>query len=296
MRHTLRYNFRTVRLVLGLAILFTYLVMIWGGIVRSTDSGLACPSWPLCYGDFSLPKDTSAKLEMGHRTVSSLAGLFVFLTFIYVWKHFKGLPRFTSALALLFTVSAALTGMKMIKSEAPSLKYVSHMLLESFHIYESMLILGSLVLTYRFIQKDKPTGDGIPLWAYAFALTTMITGVLVRYTGSGEACGHEWPTCAGALIPDLSNWQVALQFIHRNISYLTWLAFLLYLVVSRSRLALYTFALINLQFVLAVSMVLSGFFLPLAFLDVASGFFLFAWLTYHLKLGEPQPSLRTAWQ
>jgi len=285
-----------MRLVLGLAILFTYIVMIWGGMVRSTDSGLACPSWPLCYGDFSLPKDTSAKLEMGHRTVSSLAGLFVFLTFIYVWKHFKGLPRSTSALALLFTVSAALTGMKMITSEAPSLKYVSHMLLESFHIYESMLILGSLVLTYRFIQKDKPTGDGIPLWAYAFALTTMITGVLVRYTGSGEACGHEWPTCAGALIPDLSNWQIALQFIHRNLAYLTWLAFLLYLVVSRSPLALYTFALINLQFVFAISMVLSGFFLPLVFLDVASGFFLFAWLTYHLKLGEPQPSLRTVWQ
>jgi cytochrome c oxidase assembly protein subunit 15 len=68
------------------------------------------------------------------------------------------------------------------------------------------------------------------------------------------------------------------------------------LVVSRSRLALYAFALINLQSVLAISNVLSGFFLPLAFLDVASGFFLFAWLTYHLKLGEPQPSLRTAWQ
>jgi cytochrome c oxidase assembly protein subunit 15 len=233
---------------------------------------------------------------MGHRTISSLAGLFVLLTFIYVWKHFKGLPRLTSALALLFTVSAALTGMKMIKSETPNLKYVSHMLLESFHIYESMLILGFLVLTYRFIQKDKTTGDGIPLWAYAFALATMITGVLVRYTGSGDACGHEWPTCAGALIPDFSNWQVALQFTHRNIAYLTWLAFLLYLVVSRSRLALYTFALINLQFVFAISMVVSGFFLPLVFLDTASGFFLFAWLTYHLKLREPQPSLRTAWQ
>jgi len=171
-----------MRLILGFAILFTYLVMIWGGVVRSTDSGLACPSWPLCYGDFSPPKETSAKLEMGHRTVSSLAGLFVLLTFIYVWKHFKGLPRLTSALALLFTVSAALTGMKMIKSEAPNLKYVSHMLLESFHIYESMLILGFLVLTYRFIQKDKPTGDGIPLWAYAFALTTGL--VPVHYHGA----------------------------------------------------------------------------------------------------------------
>jgi len=86
----------------------------------------------LCYGEFIIPEETSAKLEMGHRTISSLAGLFVFLTFLYVWKNYKGFPKITSFLALLFTISAALTG----------IKYVSHMLFESFHIYESMLILG----------------------------------------------------------------------------------------------------------------------------------------------------------
>ncbi|WP_448587498.1 COX15/CtaA family protein [Thermocrinis sp.] len=285
-----------MRLLITSAIFFTYLVMIWGGAVRSTDSGLACPSWPLCYGDFKLPEETSAKLEMGHRTVSGLAGLFVLFTFIYVWKSFKGLPRLTSALALLFTASAALTGMKMITSEAPTLKYVSHMLLESFHIYESMLILGFLILTYRLIYNPEPLKGEIPLWAYGFALATMITGVLVRYTGSGEACGHEWPTCAGALIPDLSNWQIALQFSHRNIAYITWLAFLLNLIFNRSRTALYAFILINLQFVFAVSMVLTGFFLPIVFLDTASGFFLFAWLTYHLNLKSEQPALKEAWR
>ena len=233
---------------------------------------------------------------MGHRTISSLAGLFVFLTFLYVWKNYKGFPRITPFLALLFTISAALTGMKMITSEAPNLKYVSHMLLESFHIYESMLILGTLILTYRFVQNPEPLKGEIPLWAYAFVVITMITGVLVRYTGSGEACGHEWPTCAGALIPDLSNWQVALQFAHRNIAYLTWLAFLLNFLVSKSRTALYAFILINLQFVFAVSMVLTGFFLPLVFLDTVSGFFLFSWLTYNLNLRFGQPALKEAWR
>ncbi|MCS7308449.1 MAG: COX15/CtaA family protein, partial [Aquificaceae bacterium] len=134
-----------LRLSIGLAILFTYIVMIWGGAVRSTDSGLACPDWPLCYGSFQLPKDTSAKLEMGHRTVSGLAGIFVFLTFLLIWFKHKTAPKgakIASLVALVFTISAALTGMKMIRSEAPSLKYVSHMLLESFHIYESMIILA----------------------------------------------------------------------------------------------------------------------------------------------------------
>ncbi len=283
------------RLFIGLAIVFTYITVIWGGLVRSTDSGLACPDWPLCYGNFTLPTEVSAKLEMGHRTISSLAGVFVLLTLIAIWKHFKGAPRLTSTLALVFTLSAALTGMKMIKLSAPELKYVSHMLLESFHIYESMLILGFLVLTYRFATGYKPDG-GVPLWAYAFAIATMVTGVLVRYTGSGEACGHEWPTCNGALIPEFTSWQVSLQFIHRNLAYLTWIAFLLHLLVSKNRIALLTFVFINLQFVFAVSMVLTGFFLPVVFLDTAMGFFLFSWLTYNLEVKKAyRYEVKPAW-
>ncbi|MFN3870465.1 MAG: COX15/CtaA family protein [Aquificaceae bacterium] len=289
-----------LRLFLGLAILFTYIVMIWGGAVRSTDSGLACPDWPLCYGNFQLPKETSAKLEMGHRTISGLAGLFVFLTFFLIWFKYKALPKsakISSAIALLFTLSAALTGMKMIKSEAPNLKYVSHMLLESFHIYESMIILGALIFTYRFLQGKEVGKESIPWWLYTFALITMITGVLVRYTGSGEACGHQWPLCNGKLIPELDNWQVALQFAHRNVAYVTWLAFLLNMVSNFNRTSLTAFILINVQFLFAISMVVSGFFLPFVFLDTAMGFFLFAWLTYNLQMKTTkEQGLTPAWQ
>ncbi len=272
-----------LRAFLILAIVFTYVVMVWGGLVRSSDSGLACPSWPLCYGSFEPPKDTAAKLEMGHRTVSSLAGIFTLLSFVYVWKKTRGLPKLTSTIALAFTFSAALTGMKMIKAETPHLKYLSHMLLESVHIYESMIILGFLILTYRLIYK-RSMEEGIPLYAYIFALITMITGVLVRYTGSGEACGHEWPTCNGSLIPDFTSWKVTLQFLHRNLAYTTWLAFLLALVSSFSRTTLLSFVFVNLQFVFAISMVLTGFFLPLSFMDTAMGFFFFAWLTYNVQI------------
>lgn len=261
-----------LRAFLILAIVFTYVAMVWGGLVRSSDSGLACPSWPLCYGSFEPPKDTAAKLEMGHRTVSSLAGIFTLLSFVYVWKKTRGLPKLTSTIALAFTFSAALTGMKMIKAETPHLKYLSHMLLESVHIYESMIILGFLILTYRLIYK-RSMEEGVPLYAYIFALITMITGVLVRYTGSGEACGHEWPTCNGSLIPDFTSWKVTLQFLHRNLAYTTWLAFLLALVSSFNRTTLLSFVFVNLQFVFAISMVLTGFFLPLSFMDTAMGFF-----------------------
>ncbi len=284
-----------VRVFLILSITFTYIVMVWGGLVRSSESGLSCPNWPLCYGSFEPPKDKAAMLEMGHRTVSSLAGIFTFLAFVWVWKSLKGFPRLTSSIALLFTISAALTGMKMIKAETPHLKYFSHMLLESIHIYESMIIFGFLILTYRLIYKSEKE-TGIPLYVYIFALVTMITGVLVRYTGSGEACGHEWPTCNGSLVPEFTTWKVALQFVHRNLAYVTWLAFLLSFLTNFSRTTILGFIFVNMQFLFAISMVLTGFFLPISFLDTAMGFFLFAWLTYNVQT-KPTTSLKVkeAW-
>jgi cytochrome c oxidase assembly protein subunit 15 len=42
-------------------------------------------------------------------------------------------------------------------------------------------------------------------------------------------------------------------------------------------------------------MVLTGFFLPLVFLDTAMGFFLFAWLTYNLQIKSHEARLKPAW-
>ncbi|MCS7083642.1 MAG: COX15/CtaA family protein [Aquificaceae bacterium] len=283
------------RFLLFGAIALTYLVMIWGGLVRSTDSGLACPDWPLCYGQFSMPLDKAARLEMGHRILSSFAGLFVFGLFLLTvfGKYSLKVKLFASA-ALFFTFSAAITGMKMIKLEAPNLSSHFHMALESFHIFESMLILASLLFVYRAYRGSFE--GAIPIWAYALAILTMVSGVIVRYTGSGEACGHEWPTCAGSLIGDISNWQVGLQVLHRNLAYLTWLGFLTLALTNKDRTSRLAFVLINVQMISAISMVKSGFFLPLVFIDVTHGFFLFMWLTYNLSLSRKAEVLKPAWQ
>ena len=73
----------------------TTLLITLGGLVTNTDSGLACPDWPTCFGT-PFPKMVGGVLlEHGHRYLATAVG---FVSVLCVWLAGRGAPRLVSLL------------------------------------------------------------------------------------------------------------------------------------------------------------------------------------------------------
>ena len=119
---------------LGIAtIISVYLLVLAGGIVRSTGSGMGCPDWPKCFGMLIPPTEASqlptnyqqiyaAKLhgevefnviktwiEYLNRLLGALTGIIVFATFIASFSYWKK-DKIITALSFLGVVLIGANG------------------------------------------------------------------------------------------------------------------------------------------------------------------------------------------
>ncbi len=65
----------------------TWCLLIAGGMVTSTDSGLAVPDWPLSYGTWFPPMVGGILYEHGHRMVAALVGFMILGLAGWLWKQ-----------------------------------------------------------------------------------------------------------------------------------------------------------------------------------------------------------------
>ena len=211
----------------------TYALVVLGGVVRVSGSGLGCPDWPLCHGHLLPPLQLHVLIEYSHRTVASLASALIVATAAYAWVRLRGrrdlLTPATVAVGLL-GVQVALGGITVLLELPPEIVLA--------HLATAMALLGAVSVTATRAAlppppRPSPGGEErLPLpdrdydrialrWVRAAAAGTFVlilTGSLVVGSGASSACAG-WPLCGGGL--DLAFDRLPLiQLLHRGVALL----------------------------------------------------------------------------
>lgn len=194
--------------------LLTIGLIVFGAVVRVTDSGLGCGNhWPLCNGTVFPPLDNlTAWIEWLHRLFAMLIGVLGLATLVVAIRAYRQQNRavltFTVIAAVLFAVQSALGAIVVVFDLPPTFV--------TLHLGTAMLLLGALLVsaiaaTYR--PQTTTRRDNFTTLVYlttALSLVIILTGALVRGSGATLAC-VDYPLCNGEIFPFN---QGQLQVIH----------------------------------------------------------------------------------
>jgi cytochrome c oxidase assembly protein subunit 15 len=201
------------------AVIFGLIVL--GGVVRHTDSGLGCPDWPRCHGSFIPRWEIHTLIEYSHRLTASIAGVLVLGILVVAWRNYRRVPAILYPAILTFVlilVQAGLGGAAVVNELPPEIVAV--------HLSVALTILAllALITATSFALSSAPPRISIRSSfgriATAAATTTLVLMVIGSYVsgaGYGLACSG-WPLCNGEVFPSAHAASVQVHFLHRFVA------------------------------------------------------------------------------
>ena len=125
-----------------------YFLIVLGGLVASTGSGLACPDWPLCNGQVFPTLNPSVLIEYTHRLWTIVTTLFVIGTMLFAWRKY-GRHKVTlfSTLTCLLLFGQVLLGMLTVSSGTDAMVVTAHLALATL-VFAAALISSIISIGY----------------------------------------------------------------------------------------------------------------------------------------------------
>jgi len=172
-----------------------FFLLIAGGLVTSTGSGLAVPDWPLSFGQFFPPMVGGVFFEHGHRVIAGAVGLLTFT--LGFWIHKKESRPWVKILAYVacaaIVLQAILGGMTVL-FKLPAPISVSHACLGQAVF---CMILALTQATSPWFIRPETSGAAKNLWklsaaAVAAVYLQLFWGAIVRHTGQGFTLHLLW--------------------------------------------------------------------------------------------------------
>lgn len=164
-------------------------IVVTGGVVRLTASGLGCPTWPRCTEESFTPHrelDLHQAIEFGNRLLTWVLVAVAIGTFVAAWQSGRrDLRRLALVIGLGIPAQAIIGGISVLTDLNPWVV--------SLHLMASMAIIGVAVLFLHRIDHPapavRPRGAVLALaWStFAAAWGVLYVGTIV--TGAGPHAG-----------------------------------------------------------------------------------------------------------
>jgi heme a synthase len=211
----------------------TVLLIAAGGMVTSTDSGLAVPDWPNTYGwfMFSFPLDKMVGgifYEHGHRLIASTVGFLTIILAVWFWlSDPRRWVRRLAVVALGAVILQGLLGGITVLWLLPAPISIGHAGLAQLFF---CMTVSLALFTSRGWNQNDPAVDDPTLRRVALVTTVIIYGQILlgatmRHVEAGLAI-PDFPLAFGRLVPPLWNAAIAVHFAHRAGALLVTLAIL----------------------------------------------------------------------
>ncbi|HEY6959461.1 MAG TPA: heme o synthase [Candidatus Limnocylindria bacterium] len=191
------------RWLVYITLLLSFLVVVWGGVVRVTGSGLGCPDWPTCHGQFLPSLDTATRIEWFHRFLGTAGGISLAALGITTLVAYRKQPRIlwlVVAAGVLYIVQAVL-GAVVVLLELPDTWVTAHLAnAELVLAVLTVLAVGVRWPSSLVGARASTTWTSLLLAAAVGTYVLLLSGAYVRGDGASMAC-TTWPFCDNGPFP-----------------------------------------------------------------------------------------------
>lgn len=169
-----------------LALIALTTIVLTGAAVRLTASGLGCPDWPKCYGQYVAPAQINAWIEYGNRLVTGVVGIAVIAASLlaFLRRPFRWHLSVIGALLPLGVICQAVLGALVVYYHLPPELVI-------FHFIISMILLDAAYALW-WCSKYSPgerrfSRDWLGVWSVRalipFGQLTVLLGTITTASG-----------------------------------------------------------------------------------------------------------------
>src|SRR5919201_1553247 len=191
------------RALVYLTLLPSFLVVVWGGVVRVSGSGLGCPDWPTCHGQFLPSLDPATQIEWFHRFLGVAGGLTLAalgVTTLVTYRTDRRILALVIAAGVLYIFQAVI-GAVVVILELPETWVTAHLA----NAEVLLAVLTVLAVGVRWPEALAARERSAPWTSLLLAgavgtYVLMLTGAYVRGDDATTACST-WPLCDEGSLP-----------------------------------------------------------------------------------------------